>query len=121
VPYIRPQENGNKSDVRWAALTDLRGIGLLAVGIPLINFSAHYYTTEDFTYTRHAHELIKRENITLNLDHAQCGLGSNSCGPGPLDKYLLQPAEMHFTLSLAPFDANIHDPGRIYYDHQKSD
>src|SRR5262249_44857067 len=42
VPYIMPQENGNKTDVRWAAVTDARGVGLLAVGMPLLNVSAHH-------------------------------------------------------------------------------
>jgi beta-galactosidase/beta-glucuronidase len=110
VPYIRPQENGNKSDVRWATLSDLRGQGLMVVGMPLINVSAHYYTTEDFTNTRHAQELVRRENITLNLDAAQCGLGSNSCGPGPLEKYLLKPEEARFQVQLAPLDVNNYSP-----------
>ena len=39
-PYIRPQENGNKSDVRWVALTNGDGVGLLAVGMPLLDVSA---------------------------------------------------------------------------------
>ena len=43
VPYIMPQENGNKTEVRWAAVTDARGMGLLAVGMPLLNVSAHHY------------------------------------------------------------------------------
>lgn len=90
VPYVFPQENGNKSDVRWAALTDLRGLGLLAVSqTALLNVSAHYFTPEDFTAAAHTYELKPREEITLNLDYELNGLGSNSCGPGPLEVLLL--------------------------------
>ncbi len=103
VPYIMPQENGNKSDVRWAAVTDIRGMGLLAIGMPLLNVSAHHYTPEDFDRAQHTFELARRDETILHLDHAQAGLGSNSCGPGPLDQYLLKPAETRFSLRLRPF------------------
>jgi beta-galactosidase/beta-glucuronidase len=103
VPYVFPQENGNKSDVRWAALTDLRGVGLVAIAQPLLNVSAHYFTPEDFTAAAHTYELKAREDITLNLDYEQDGLGSNSCGPVPLDKYKLQAGEYEFSLRLKPF------------------
>jgi beta-galactosidase/beta-glucuronidase len=103
VPYIVPQENGNKTDVRWVALTDEEGIGLLAVGSPWLNVSAHHYSTEDLTQARHTYELKRREDITLNLDYAQSGLGSASCGPGTLDKYRLQPEPVRFRVRLRPF------------------
>lgn len=103
VPYVFPQENGNKSDVRWAALTDLRGLGLMALGRPLLNVSAHYFTPEDFTAAKHTYELAERDEITLHLDYGHNGLGSNSCGPGPLEKYLLFPEECTFSVQLKPF------------------
>ena len=103
VPYVFPQENGNKSDVRWVMLTDLRGLGLMAIGQPLLNVSAHYNTPEDFTAATHTYELEKREEITLHLDYELNGLGSNSCGPGPLEKYWLPAAETEFTVRLKPF------------------
>jgi beta-galactosidase/beta-glucuronidase len=103
VPYIRPQENGNKTDVRWAAVTNARGMGLLAVGMPLLNVSAHHYALEDLTRARHHHELTPREETFLYLDHAQAGLGSQSCGPGPLPQYLIEPRETTFAVRLQPF------------------
>lgn len=103
VPYIRPQENGNKTDVRWVALTNRQGLGLLASGMPLLNVSAHHYSTEDLTWVLHAHELRRREEIYLNLDYRQGGLGSNSCGPRPLPQYLLMPEPMSFRVRLRPF------------------
>jgi len=103
TPYVFPQENGNHTDVRWAALTNLRGLGLMAQGDPLMNFSAHWFTPEDMDQAAHTYELKKREFITVNLDHRQSGLGSASCGPGPLEKYLLKPEEFRFRLRLRPF------------------
>jgi beta-galactosidase/beta-glucuronidase len=110
VPYVFPQENGNKADVRWTALTDLHGVGLLAVGQPLLNVSAHYFTPEDFTAAAHTYDLKPRDEITLNLDYAQNGLGSNSCGPGPLEKYWLQAVEHAFTVKLKPFTRDACSP-----------
>jgi beta-galactosidase/beta-glucuronidase len=102
VPYVRPQENGNKTDVRWAALTDAQGRGLLAVGGQPLEVSAHHYTAEDFTAARHTHELKRREEIILNLDARQSGLGGASCGPGRLPQYLVLPEETRFVIRLVP-------------------
>jgi beta-galactosidase/beta-glucuronidase len=107
VPYIYPQENGNKTDVRWAAVADIRGMGLLAVGMPLLNVSAHHYTTEDFTTAKHTYELVRRDETILNLDHAQAPLGSASCGPGPLEKYLVKAEPTEFSVRLRPFSGRL--------------
>ena len=114
VPYIFPQENGNKSDTRWAALYDLRGMGFLALGKPVFNFSAHYFTPHDFEQARHTFDLVQREFITLNLDYALGGLGSNSCGPRPLEKYLLKAEKCFFSFKLMPFHWNSLSPMSIY-------
>jgi hypothetical protein len=105
VPYIMPQENGNKTDVRWVALSDEAGVGLLVVGQPTLEVSAHHFTTADLTRAEHTFELERREDITLNLDHAQSGLGSASCGPGTLPQYLIEPCETEFSLRLRPFSS----------------
>ena len=105
VPYIVPQENGNKTDVRWVALTNDRGVGLLVVGMPLLNVSAHHFSTQDLDKARHTYELERRDDITLNLDYAQSGLGNGSCGPGVLPQYLLNSSEYHFSLRLEAISA----------------
>jgi beta-galactosidase len=106
VPYIMPQDNGNKTDVRWVALSD-DGYGLLAVatpgGRPRLNVSVHHFTTEDLTRATHTYELQRRDDIWLNLDHAQSGLGGASCGPGVLPQYLVQPVETRWSVRLRPF------------------
>jgi beta-galactosidase/beta-glucuronidase len=110
VPYIVPQENGNKTDVRWASLADADGAGLLIVGMPLLNVSAHHFTAQDFTEARHTYELKRRDDITLNLDYAQSGLGNGSCGPGVLPKYLLEASEYGYRLRLRPLSKGTASP-----------
>lgn len=100
--YVFPQENGNRHRCDFVALTRSGGEGLLVVADPKIDFSAHWHTPMDFETARHRHELIRRPFITLNLDHAQNGIGSNSCGPGVLDQYLLKPREFDFSLWFRP-------------------
>ena len=114
VPYIFPQENGNKSDVRWVTFTDIRGIGLIILGDPLLNVSAHYFDTQDLDLSKHTFELIRKNYITVNLDAEQGGLGSNSCGPRPLEKYLLKPDETTYTIRVKPFNRNSISPMNIY-------
>ena len=75
--------------MRWVALTDGEGAGLLAVGMPYLEVSAHHYTTADLTQARHLHELHWRPEITLNLDYRQMGLGGASCGPATRPEYVL--------------------------------
>lgn len=103
TPYVVPQENGNRYDVGWVSLTDLSGVGLVAVGEPTFNFSAHYYTTENLTEARHTYDLVKQDNITFNLDYKQHGLGSSSCGPDVLDQYKLKTGEFNFAVRLKAF------------------
>jgi hypothetical protein len=105
VPYIFPEENGNKTDVRWAALADPDGIGLMAIGEPWVGVSVHHFTTEDLANARHTFELKQRNEIILNVDYAQSGLGSASCGPGRLDKYKVKAEETRFRVKLRPFTA----------------
>ena len=105
VPYIKPQEHGNKTDVRWAALTDRRGAGLVVVGNPVFEVSAHHFTARDLDVAQHTHELEPRDDITLNVDCAQSGLGSASCGPGVLPQYQLMQPEYKYCLRFRPLAA----------------
>jgi hypothetical protein len=119
-PYIMPQENGNKSDVRWAALTSAQGIGLFADGAQLLNTSASHYRMEDLDEARHTYELEPRDETIFNLDYLQSGLGSNSCGPGPLPQYLIAPEAMSFSVRLRPFNTESISPAAIYIHRPKS-
>ena len=98
--YVRPQENGAKCDVSWAMLHDSRGLGVLFAGLPAFSFNVHDYSDMDLTLAEHTYELEQQETITLDIDYAQGGLGSNSCGPGPLEQYQLkpEPATLEFVM-----------------------
>jgi beta-galactosidase len=102
TPYVLPQENGNRADVRWLELRDEAGRGLRAEGAPTFDFAARRWTSEDLDTARHTTDLEPRDRIYLNLDVAQHGIGSASCGPGPLPRYALTAAPTTFALVLRP-------------------
>jgi hypothetical protein len=106
VPYVFPQENGNKTDVRWVSLTNPAGLGLRASADRLLEMSAHHVTPEELTAARHPHELKHCPEVVLHLDYGQSGLGSASCGPGRLPKYRLLPEEMRYRVKLWPFSVD---------------
>ena len=101
-PYIYPQETGNKTDVRWMALTSSKGFGLMVKGNPVFEFSTLHYSVQDLTSAKHTFELHPNPEIFLNLDWKQSGLGGNSCGPGTLAKYRIFPEPTVFSLNIRP-------------------
>jgi len=100
TPYVRPQENGNRTGIRWVALTDDAGVGLCASGSGLNEFSAHHYSIDALEAATHTHDLERREPVTLTLDHANCGVGSGSCGLWTLPEYRIPVTDYEFTLEL---------------------
>jgi beta-galactosidase len=101
--YSEPQENGNKTEVRWVSLTRSDGTGLEAVGMPLLSVSAHFYTTEDMEKAKHKYEMRRRDFVTLNLDYRQTGVGGeNSWGARPLPQYILDPEPFFYSFRLRP-------------------
>lgn len=105
--YVRPQENGNKTDVRWLALTAKDGKGLLAVGMPFLYASAWPYRMEDLERGKHIYEPLNRGIITLNLDYKQMGVGGdNSWGALPHPQYRLPPKEYNYRFRLTPVPAD---------------
>jgi beta-galactosidase len=107
IPYVRPQENGNKEDVRWLELTGAEGGGLKISAVEnSFSFSALHFTVNDLAGARHNYELKPREEIILSLDTKNCGLGNGSCGPGVLEKYSVPPANYSLKLRIAPVKSN---------------
>jgi beta-galactosidase/beta-glucuronidase len=113
VPYIVPQDNGNKTDVRWLTLTNGAGLGLLAVGSQPLEASVSHYTADDLYQAFHTYELVCRDEVILNLDYQQCGLGGASCGPGTLPPYLILPDTFTFSFRLRPFIAGETGPADL--------
>jgi beta-galactosidase len=110
--YTEPGESGNKVDVRWAALTDRRGSGILVVAQPLLSLNAMHHTTDDLQSVAHPFELPVRDFVVLNVDLMQQGVGGdNSWGAWPHPQYLIpcQPASYQFRLE--PLEPG-QDPGR---------
>jgi beta-galactosidase len=99
--YSEPGETGNKVDVRWAALTNKKGAGLLVVGQPLLSVNALHYGTEDLNAGKHAFELPRREYITLNVDLKQQGLGGDdSWGAWPHREFQIPVQEYSYSFRL---------------------
>ena len=107
--YVRPQETGNKTDVRWMALSN-RKIGLMAKGSPLFDGSVHHYPYEDLDYVpkgqKHGKLNLQQKNqVDWLIDLKQMGVGGdNSWGARPHDQYTLPPGNYDYSFMLVPFE-----------------
>lgn len=77
VPYLRPQECGNKTDVRWVTITNGNGIGLLVKGNPLMEVNALPYTPFEIEASDHAYKLPESNKVALRINHKQMGVGGD--------------------------------------------
>ncbi len=110
-PYVSPQENSYKTDVRWVAFLNNKGNGLMAVGMPLICFSALHHTNEDLTQksrgTMHPSDLKEQDFVFLNLDYKQMGVGGDdSWGARPHPQYTLPAQEYSYKFLMMPVTKN---------------
>ena len=107
-PYIRPQESGTKSDIRWWKQTDATGLGLQVKSCTPFYASALHFDTEelddgDDKEQRHSFDLKKSKYTNLFLDSAHMGVGGeNSWGAWPLEKYRVHYGNKTFTFTLIP-------------------
>jgi beta-galactosidase len=102
TPYLRPQENGNRRDVRWATLGDGDRVALRLEGEPTFDLTVRPWTSEQLDQAEHPTDLVAGDRLWVNLDLAQQGIGSASCGPGVLPAYRLDPVPASFTVRLLP-------------------
>ncbi len=103
-PYVHPQENGARADVRWVELTGAdhpAGDGLRIEAEPACWFTARRWTTEELDAARHRTDLVPGDTVWVNLDHGQQGIGSQSCGPGVLPAHQLTAAPATFSFTFA--------------------
>ncbi|MBU0756398.1 MAG: DUF4981 domain-containing protein, partial [Planctomycetes bacterium] len=98
--YIRPQENGNKTDVRWVMLSNDQDIGLIALSESLTNAGAHHFTAHDLTAAARYDEVRWRNEIYLNIDHGMAGLGACAGSVSPV--YRLRPETVDYRIRLSP-------------------
>jgi len=99
VPYILPQEHGNRTDVRWFKLESPTA-GIEFRGSPVFEFSASHFTDDDLFAAWHTNELTPRPETILNIDLHQRGLGVGSCGPDTLDEYCMPPGTYQFSYTI---------------------
>ncbi len=100
TPYPVPQENGNRTEVRWATLTGARGPGLRIEGRPYFELTARPWTSEDLDAARHPTDLVPGDRIWVNVDAAQHGIGTAACGPDVLEQYRLSDPSTTLTVVL---------------------
>ena len=93
VPYPVPQENGNKTDVRWAELSDGEGAWLRVEAWPCMETSVSRFSVADLDAAEHSYELTERDSVFWHLDWGQAGVGNGSHGPRTLERYQLKPGE----------------------------
>ncbi|WP_221394675.1 glycoside hydrolase family 2 TIM barrel-domain containing protein [Dyadobacter sp. NIV53] len=107
-PYISPQENGNKTDVRWAAVTNQEGTGLLAISDSLFNINVHDYSDTQLNEAKEKGAVLARgNNTTVNIDLAQMGLGGDdSWSQRVHEKYLLPAKIYNYSFRLKAIDAS---------------
>ncbi len=107
-PYVRPQENGYKTNVRWFELRKNNGIGLKISGSPTLGFSALHNPIEDFDQTthnenKHINDIIKKDGVFITFDLKQMGVaGDNSWGAQPYEQYTLPADKYEFSFTIEP-------------------
>jgi beta-galactosidase len=117
VPYIRPQENGYKTDTRWLTLTDEQGNGLLVSGEPLFCFAALKNIHDDFespgklsqyrkdakSANTHTNNVKPHEFVNLNVDLGQMGVGGDdSWGAQIHPQYRLLDKKYEYSFRIRP-------------------
>ena len=107
--YVRPQDNGYRTDVRWVQLTARDGTGVRFSASEPLFVQALHYGWEDMEFARHRNgqqrfraPLVARPEVCLNLDVRQTGLGGASCGPEPMRKYVFPIERTAWTLRMEP-------------------
>ena len=112
-PYIFPQENGNRTEVRWGAITNKAGDGIFVsdLGGTLLNISAWPYTMDDLENATHNHELPRRDTITFNIDYKQRGVGGDVPAMAFLHRefLLLKKKKYYYAFRLRPYTSGMGD------------
>lgn len=101
VPYVLPQEHGNHTGVRWLELSDARQQGVRFTADRPMEASASHFTAHDLYVAKHTPDLTPRPEVHVNLDYAQRGLGTASCGPDTLPQYRIQPGTYAFAFTVS--------------------
>ena len=101
VPYIIPQEYGNRTDVRWLKVTNTNGKGLMIKSDEFLNFSLHKYTTDNLSRAMYTYQLEEAPNTILNVDYEVSGVGGTAIRQQ--QKYRVMPGVKNYKLTVKPF------------------
>ncbi len=101
VPYIMPQDYGNRCDVRWLKVQNDEGKVLMIKGDELLNFSLHKYTTDNLSRAMYTYQLEDAPNTILNVDYEVSGVGGTAIRQ--LQKYRVRPEVKNYRLTIRPF------------------
>lgn len=105
TPYIRPQENGGRADVRWLMLTREDGSGIRIELDRPAQVSAIHHRAIDLATASHDVELEARPETIVHIDTAHRGLGTASCGPDTLPRYMVGPGRYRWSWTLRSLGA----------------
>jgi beta-galactosidase len=111
VPYLVPQDYGNKTDVRWVALTN-GTVGLFASGEELLNASAQHFDTDNLSRAWYPFQLAPQKGVTLNLDHRVSGVGGTAVSV--LNEYRTFPQPYTYTVRLRPYRTAAETPQALH-------
>ena len=107
-PYVRPQETGNKTDVRWVRMTNAQGQGIEVLGDTVLNVEARHFLDKDLDdglakHNSHSGTLKPRPLTVLSIDLNQTGVGGiNSWGTWPLAKYRMTYQDYSYSYQIRP-------------------
>lgn len=108
--YIKPQDSGNRGDVRFAVITDEKGIGLKITAVErYFNFNANHFTLNQLKKARHIEDLPDCDTTYLAIDGYVRGTGSGSCGPLPSKEHLINFdyfKPLNYSFEIKPFNIN---------------
>ncbi|KGE14940.1 beta-galactosidase [Sphingobacterium deserti] len=107
-PYLYPQENGNRMEVRWFRLQNKK-YGLLVEGKQPLQMGAWPFSQKQISQTKHWYKLKKEDSITLNIDLLQMGVGGNDTWTDvsqPLEQYQIPAKEYRYSFRLKPFEVS---------------
>jgi beta-galactosidase len=113
--YVVPQENGNRTDVRWMLLHQ-KNDGLLLVADSLLSMSAWPYTEDNILHAKHTNKLKDAGYITLNIDLIQMGVGGNDSWSevaAPLEQYRIPAKNYHYSFYILPYNGNADKAGEV--------
>lgn len=106
--YVRPQENGYKTEVRWFELKNENGLGIKVCGMPQLGFSSLHNPIEDFDQLthkdyRHMNDICKKDGVYICCDLMMMGVGGdNSWGALPNEQYCIQAKDYSFSFTIEP-------------------